>query len=66
MTLRGSALNVPTVEPNRVQWMTSGERQAFRAGYREALDTMRLFLGRIAGGLPAPGDEDASDSTPAD
>ncbi|WP_157467410.1 hypothetical protein [Frankia sp. QA3] len=46
--------------------MTSGERQAFRAGYREALDTMRLFLGRIAGGLPAPGDEDASDSTPAD
>ncbi|WP_163549781.1 hypothetical protein [Candidatus Frankia nodulisporulans] len=64
VTLRGSALDVPDAEPNRSRWMTTGERQAFRAGYCEALDTVRLYVSRLAEGVPADDGEPSPDPVP--
>ncbi len=64
VTLRGSVLDVPDAEPNRSRWMTTGERQAFRAGHREALDTVRLYISRLAEGAPTDDGEPSSAPDP--
>ncbi len=66
VTLRGSALEAPEPDPKRARWMTRGERLAFRAGYREALDTVRVFVSRLAGGGPPAGGEFPLEVSPPD
>ncbi|MCM3921090.1 hypothetical protein ND748_05280 [Frankia sp. AiPs1] len=40
--------------------MTSGEQEAYKAGYAEALSAVRLLLSRLAGVDSKPGAGDAS------
>lgn len=63
LTLHGSVLDVPDAKPDRSRWMTSGELEAFRAGYDEALTTVRLFISRLAG---AAGEDSSPEGTPTD
>ncbi|KJE21512.1 hypothetical protein FF36_04200 [Frankia torreyi] len=60
LMLQGSVLPMPNAVPGRARWMTSGEQEAYRAGYAEALTTVRLFLSRLAGVDPEPGDASAA------
>ncbi len=60
LTLQGSVLPMPDAVPDRARWMTSGEQEAYKAGYAEALTTVRLFLSRLAGVDPEPGDASAA------
>ncbi len=60
LTLHGSVLPMPNAVPDRAWWMTSGEQKAYKAGYAEALTTVRLFLSRLAGVDPEPGDASAA------